>query len=70
MGFPSVVGDRTIAGGSGDNLRHGRLTSATASLRLCAFAPLRSYGTAGASALCFSGFRVRIGVLNLRLIGS
>ena len=69
-GFPSVVGDRTIAGSSGGNLRLGRVTSATASLRLCAFAPLRSFGTAGASALCFSSFRIRIGVSNPRLIGS
>jgi len=42
-GFSPAVGDRSIADCSAVNLRHCRITSATTSLRLCAFAPLRSF---------------------------
>jgi hypothetical protein len=38
-----IASDRQIAVCSTVNLRHCRITSATTSLRLCAFAPLRSF---------------------------
>ena len=75
---PSVVGDRTIADVSAVNPRHLGITSATTSLRLCAFAPLRSFGCASvsaslrlcASAFCFSAFAVGIGVSSSGPVGS
>jgi len=75
---PPAVGDRSIAGCSTGNFRHCRIMSATTSLRLCAFAPLRSFAMAGVSAslrLCASAlwpsvFPVRNGVSSLGLIGS
>ena len=76
--FPPAVGDRTIADVSAVNPRHLGITSATTSLRLCAFAPLRSFVCASlsaplrlcASAFFFSAFAVRIGVSSSGRIGS
>jgi hypothetical protein len=46
--FSPATGDRTIAWCSAVNLRHHRRISATAALRLCVSAPLRSFGRLGA----------------------
>ena len=48
---PAVVGDLLIAGCSAVNRRHHRITSATTSLRLGVFAPLRFF-LSGRVALC------------------
>ena len=58
-GFLPAGGDHQIAGCSAVNPRHCRIVSATTSLRLCVFAPLRFIGWAGNSAplrLCASAF--------------